>query len=221
MDDSKQEKLKKFYNNQTGSSYSELMNELEIGEHDSKRKKIMKKLDFNNLNVLEIGFGQGYNLEFYRKANSITGLDISSSMLFYSERRINRLELKDKTTLLEWDCRILKEEFIDKFDIIIFSYSLSGAPDQELIFQNALKYCKKDGIIGILDCDTLFEGNKKYILNKKKAFLNKTINYFFGTIISGFSSYINPWKFIYKNRKSFNIVFKEVDEATMLILQKK
>jgi ubiquinone/menaquinone biosynthesis C-methylase UbiE len=226
MSDLKQKSLTNYYEKQDETSFSSLMSNLDIGEFSDKRINFMNNFDFKGLNVLEIGIGQGYNLKFYKNAKSIVGLDVSKNMISFCEREVERLNLKNKTSIIQWDCRNLKNEFVEKFDIVIFTYSLSGAPEQEFILKNSIEYCKKNGVIGILDWSTLFKGNKYFKQNKVITFMRDLKNKI-SSKDTGFSNHIDPWKFIFENRKNIKIIKNESlnnydkDDYLTLILQKK
>lgn len=119
------------------------------------RTQILELLPFNSkqeIDILEVGCGTGYNLKrlarMYDKAN-LTGIDISSDML--AKSAIKLAGVSNKTMLLEQPYGKLKP-LNRKFDIILFSYSLSMINPQWLeVLEQASEDLKPDGVIAVVD----------------------------------------------------------------------
>jgi ubiquinone/menaquinone biosynthesis C-methylase UbiE len=206
-----QDKLNKFYYNQNETEYRILMENLNIGRQSIKREDFFSNFNFKGLNVLEVGVGQGYNLEFYKGAKTVVGLDINTTMLDVCRREILSLGMKKKVTIVEWDARLSYTEFFGKFDIVILTYCLSGAPDSNKIFANSVTYLKAGGLLGILDSPEIFKGN---VVEKSRNFIGKIINNIFENKMSsnGFSGVSSAWDVIFKNRKDIKFIKNEVKQ---------
>jgi SAM-dependent methyltransferase len=204
-----QDKLNKFYDNQNKTEYHSLMKDLNIGRQSIKRKDFFSNFNFKGLKVLEVGVGQGYNLEFYKEAKTVVGLDINTTMLDVCRREILSLCMKKKVTTIEWDSRLSYTEFIGKFDVVILTYCLSGTPDSNKIFVNAVTYLKAGGLLGILDTPEIFKGN---IVEKSRNFIGKIINNIFENKImsNGFSGASSALNVIFKNRNDIKFIKNEV-----------
>ncbi len=204
-----QEQLNKFYDKRNKAEYHDLMENLNIGRQSSKREDFFSNFNFSGLKVLEIGVGQGYNLEFYKNAKTVVGIDINNSMLDICIREIKSLGMNKKVSIVEWDARLSHPDFVGTFDVVIMTYCLSGAPNTDKIFANSVSYLKKGGIIGILDTPEIFKGN---IVEKSRNFIGKIFNNIFESKFSsvGFSGAGSAWEVIFKNRKDIKFVKNEV-----------
>jgi phosphatidylethanolamine/phosphatidyl-N-methylethanolamine N-methyltransferase len=77
--------------------------------------------------VLEVGIGTGINAGLYPRDCTVTGIDLSGSMLEKARERVDRKGL-DNVRLLEMDAADLK--FADNtFDIVYAPYVISVVPD--------------------------------------------------------------------------------------------
>lgn len=119
------------------------------------RKSVLRHLPFSRedrLQVLEVGCGTGKNLvalaSRFPKA-SITGLDVSRDMIKAAEKKTSRF--RNRMELIELPYGKLPG-FAEKFDIILFSYSLTMINPQwlDLLEQSKLDL-KKGGYIVVVD----------------------------------------------------------------------
>lgn len=119
------------------------------------RRSVLRHLPFSKedrLQVLEVGCGTGKNLvalaSRFPKA-SITGLDVSKDMIKAAEKKTSRF--RNRMELIELPYGKLPG-FAEKFDIILFSYSLTMINPQwlDLLEQSKLDL-KKGGYLVVVD----------------------------------------------------------------------
>lgn len=95
--------------------------------------------------VLEVGVGTGINTSLYPRGCSVTGVDLSASMLEKARERVAREGL-DHVRLLEMDAADLK--FADEsFDIVYASYFINCVPDPLRVAAEMKRVCRKGGLI--------------------------------------------------------------------------
>jgi len=81
--------------------------------------------------VLEVGVGTGINAPLYPRDCTVTGIDLSSSMLERARERIARKDIWN-VRLLEMDAAAVK--FADNtFDIVYAPYLISVVPDPVVV----------------------------------------------------------------------------------------
>lgn len=132
---------------------------------------ILRRINFNNKNVLEFGFGRGESLNFAKKngANSVCGVDFSEDAF---ELATDFLKRKDVEVELYCDDALnffKKQTFKQKFDIVIMFDFVEHVPRTELfdIFTNLKPMLNEKSIIAIttpvfkVDNDVILEGLKK------------------------------------------------------------
>jgi phosphatidylethanolamine/phosphatidyl-N-methylethanolamine N-methyltransferase len=99
--------------------------------------------------VLEVGVGTGINAGLYPRDCTVTGIDLSSSMLEKARDRIARKEISN-VRLLEMDAANLK--FSDgAFDIVYAPYLISVVPDPVAVAREMNRVCRPGGRIIILN----------------------------------------------------------------------
>ncbi len=121
------------------------------------RKRILRELPVLEQNaaleVLEVGCGTGYNLKrlALRFPNArLTGMDVSADMLERSTKRTT--QWADRITLLELPYGEANLSFQGKFDLILFSYSLTMInPQWAALIAQAKQDLKPGGIIAVVD----------------------------------------------------------------------
>jgi phosphatidylethanolamine/phosphatidyl-N-methylethanolamine N-methyltransferase len=99
--------------------------------------------------VLEVGVGTGINADMYPRDCSVTGIDLSSSMLEKARERVARKELKN-VRLLQMDAANLKFAD-DTFDIVYAPYVISVVPDPVAVAREMRRVCRPGGRIVILN----------------------------------------------------------------------
>ncbi|MEM1136747.1 MAG: class I SAM-dependent methyltransferase [Bacteroidota bacterium] len=119
------------------------------------RKRLVKRLPFkrdDDVSIMEVGCGTGYNLvklhKFYPKAQ-LVGIDVSAEMLHIAKK--NTAKAKANIALIQeaYGDNTLK---VNKFDAIIFSYSLSMInPAWEELINHALGNLKRGGVLAVTD----------------------------------------------------------------------
>lgn len=99
--------------------------------------------------ILEVGVGTGINVDLYPKNCTVTGIDLSSSMLEKARERVAKGGLKH-VRLLEMDAVNLT--FADNsFDIVYAPYLISVVPDPVAVAREMRRVCRPGGKIIILN----------------------------------------------------------------------
>src|SRR2546425_12533038 len=99
--------------------------------------------------VLEVGVGTGINAALYPTDCSVTGVDLSSSMLERARERIARKGVRN-VRLLQMDAANLKFAD-DTFDIVYAPYVISVVPDPVAVAAEMRRVCRPGGRIVILN----------------------------------------------------------------------
>src|SRR5437868_4164467 len=99
--------------------------------------------------VLEVGVGTGINADLYPRSCSVTGIDLSSSMLEKARERVARKGVRN-VRLLQMDAASLKFAD-DSFDIVYAPYVISVVPDPVAVTREMRRVCRPGGRIVILN----------------------------------------------------------------------
>jgi phosphatidylethanolamine/phosphatidyl-N-methylethanolamine N-methyltransferase len=99
--------------------------------------------------VLEVGVGTGINAALYPRDCSVTGIDLSSSMLEKARERVARKEVRN-VRLLQMDAANLKFAD-DTFDIVYAPYVISVVPDPVAVAREMRRVCRPGGRIVVLN----------------------------------------------------------------------
>src|SRR5947199_1869201 len=99
--------------------------------------------------VLEVGVGTGINAALYPTDCSVTGVDLSSSMLERARERVARKGVRN-VRLLQMDAASLKFAD-DTFDIVYAPYVISVVPDPVAVAAEMRRVCRRGGRIVILN----------------------------------------------------------------------
>jgi phosphatidylethanolamine/phosphatidyl-N-methylethanolamine N-methyltransferase len=99
--------------------------------------------------VLEVGVGTGINAALYPTDCSVTGIDLSSSMLEKARERVARKGVRN-VRLLQMDAANLKFTD-DTFDIVYAPYVISVVPDPVAVAREMRRVCRPGGRIVILN----------------------------------------------------------------------
>jgi phosphatidylethanolamine/phosphatidyl-N-methylethanolamine N-methyltransferase len=134
--------------------------------------------------VLEVGVGTGINALLYPRDCSVTGIDLTSSMLDKARDRVAR-EGIDNVRLLEMDAADLKFAD-DTFDIVYAPYVISVVPDPVAVVREMRRVCRPGGRVVIL--------NHFRSTNRAWAWLDRTISPF--TVHIGFKSDLDLGAFL-------------------------
>ncbi len=118
---------------------------LHPGRVDSIQRMAIKPGD----RVLEVGVGTGINAVLYPRDCTVTGVDLSSSMLEKAHERIARKGVRN-VRLLEMDAANLKFAD-DSFDIVYAPYVISVVPDPVAVTREMRRVCRPGGRIIILN----------------------------------------------------------------------
>jgi phosphatidylethanolamine/phosphatidyl-N-methylethanolamine N-methyltransferase len=99
--------------------------------------------------VLEVGVGTGINADLYPRECTVTGIDLSGSMLDKARERVARKDITN-VRLLEMDAADLK--FADgTFDIVYAPYLISVVPDPVAVAREMRRVCRPGGRIIFLN----------------------------------------------------------------------
>ncbi len=134
--------------------------------------------------VLEVGVGTGINALLYPRDCSVTGIDLTSSMLDKARDRVAR-EGIENMRLLEMDAADLKFAD-DTFDIVYAPYVISVVPDPIAVVREMRRVCRPGGRVIIL--------NHFRSTNRAWAWLDRTISPF--TVHIGFKSDLDLGAFL-------------------------
>jgi len=118
---------------------------LHPGRVDAIRRMTIRPGD----RVLEVGVGTGINAPLYPADCSVTGVDLSSSMLEKARDRIARKSVRN-VRLLQMDAANLKFAD-DTFDIVYAPYVISVVPDPVAVTREMYRVCRPGGRIVILN----------------------------------------------------------------------
>ena len=118
---------------------------LHPGRVDAIRRMGIKPGD----RVLEVGVGTGINASLYPRDCSVTGIDLSSSMLEKARERVARKEVRN-VRLLQMDAANLKFAD-DTFDIVYAPYVISVVPDPVAVAREMRRVCRPGGRIVVLN----------------------------------------------------------------------
>src|SRR5437867_7910466 len=99
--------------------------------------------------VLEVGVGTGINAALYPRDCSVTGIDLSGSMLEKAHTRIARKGVRN-VRLLQMDAANMKFAD-DTFDIVYAPYVISVVPDPVAVTREMYRVCRPGGRIVILN----------------------------------------------------------------------
>jgi phosphatidylethanolamine/phosphatidyl-N-methylethanolamine N-methyltransferase len=99
--------------------------------------------------VLEVGVGTGINATLYPRDCTVTGIDLSESMLEKARERVARKDIRN-VRLLEMDAANLK--FADNsFDIVYAPYLISVVPDPVAVAREMHRVCRPGGKVILLN----------------------------------------------------------------------
>ena len=118
---------------------------LHPGRVDAIRRMAIRPGD----RVLEVGVGTGINAALYPTDCSVTGVDLSSSMLERARERVARKGVRN-VRLLQMDAQNLKFAD-DSFDIVYAPYLVSVVPDPVQVVSEMRRVCRPGGKIIILN----------------------------------------------------------------------
>lgn len=155
------------------------------------RKEIFKYLDIPNstdFKVLEVGVGTGANIVLMKQRFpniSITALDISEIML---EKAKSKLQSYDNISFIADAFSTNAFQATEKFDLILFSYSLSMfAENWSTAIEDANALLKNNGSIAVVD----FHNTNTAIM--KKIWKNVHVN-MDGHLLKKLDVHFQPYK---------------------------
>jgi phosphatidylethanolamine/phosphatidyl-N-methylethanolamine N-methyltransferase len=135
--------------------------------------------------ILEVGVGTGINTSLYPRDCSVTGIDLTDSMLDKARERVAREGIRN-VRLLEMDAADLK--FADgTFDIVYAPYLISVVPDPVAVAREMRRVCRPGGRI-------IFLNHFRSLNNPVLAFFERLISPF--TVHIGFKSDLDLTAFL-------------------------
>ena len=99
--------------------------------------------------ILEVGVGTGINMTLYPRDCSVTGVDLSDSMLEKAYEKIEKNGLRN-VRLMQMDASALNFAD-DSFDIVYAPYLISVVPDPVQVAREMRRVCRPGGRIIILN----------------------------------------------------------------------
>ena len=114
------------------------------------RVQALQRMDIQpGEHVLEVGVGTGINASLYPRDCSVTGIDLTGSMLDKARDRIAKKGISN-VRLLEMDAADLK--FADgTFDIVYAPYLISVVPDPITVAREMYRVCRTGGRVIFLN----------------------------------------------------------------------
>ena len=99
--------------------------------------------------VLEVGVGTGINAVLYPKGCTVTGIDLSASMLVGAQRRLGRHGVRN-VSLEQMDAAALR--FPDEsFDLVYAPYVISVVADPVAVVREMWRVCRPGGRVIVLN----------------------------------------------------------------------
>ncbi len=99
--------------------------------------------------VLEVGVGTGINVGLYPAHCTVTGIDLSASML---DKARERVEKKGLTNVRLFEMDATRLDFADEsFDIVYAPYVISVVPDPVAVANEMRRVCRTGGRIVVLN----------------------------------------------------------------------
>ena len=99
--------------------------------------------------ILEVGVGTGLTLARYPASSSVTGIDISESMLDIARERARKMPNR-RIRLMAMNAESM--DFPDNsFDCVVLPYVLSVTPTPDRLVAETRRVCRKNGTILILN----------------------------------------------------------------------
>lgn len=126
--------------------YIKFQNEFYNDKEDESRKNLYSHIDsIKGKTLLDIGFGQGKDINYYFNQGAITyGIDVSPKMI-----EIAKMNVSNQINLSVQSCE--NTNFPDSFfDIIISRYAIQYTKNLNSAFKEISRILKKDGLAVIL-----------------------------------------------------------------------
>ena len=117
--------------------------------HPGRLEAIKKMRIRPGTQILEVGVGTGINLALYPRDCSVTGIDLSDSMLEKAHERVAKNGLRN-VRVLQMDASALTFPD-DSFDIVYAPYLVSVVPDPVAVVSEMRRVCRPGGRIIILN----------------------------------------------------------------------
>lgn len=149
----KKDQIEKMFDN-VAPTYDLLNRVLSLGIDESWRKKAIAKFDpAKTKNILDVATGTAdiaIRMANQLNPDKIIGLDLSSKMLEYGQKKVNKKNLGDKIELVQGDSENLPFED-NTFDGVIVSFGVRNFENLEQGLSEIYRVLKKDGQIVVLE----------------------------------------------------------------------
>jgi len=195
-DTGKKEQVKLMFN-KIAKRYDLLNHTLSLGMDYVWRKKAIKKITNNPVNILDIATGTAdFALSAAKHTNAnITGIDISNKMIDIGNNKISKKDLKDRIHLILEDSENLS--FQDSsFDAVTAGFGVRNFENLEKGLSEMYRVTKKNGIVVIL------EPSKPKIFPLKQIF-SFYFNYLLPKIGTFFSDDASAYTYLPNSVKNF------------------
>ena len=193
---SKKDQVKQMFDN-ISSKYDFLNQFLTLGIDNLWRKEVVKKINNNPSEILDIATGTAdIAILAAKHLNAqITGLDISNEMLKIGQKKINNQNLENRIKLVSGDAENLVFEN-ESFDAITIGFGVRNFENLNKGLNESFRVLKKNGYLVILEPSypTIFP---------LKQFFSLYFNYitpFIGNLIS---KDFNAYSYLAKSVKKF------------------
>ena len=144
------------------------MNDIYVRNEETKFILSTVKSSKKKMKILDIGCGNGYTLSQISNLNKhyLFGMENNISLFNISYNR-----LKKDAEISHGDIRILKKNYLKKFDLIILQrvlINILNKSHQKKSLLNVLNYLKKNGKLIVIEC---FESGLKRLNNLRSRYL--------------------------------------------------
>ncbi len=194
-------------------------NDPHCSEWKLRQKNIQRFIKYlsqkKDLEVLEIGCGNGFLTNLISKLHRATGVDVNLHELKQAAQAFPNANAK-------WYCADVMSEEIPpgKFDVVLFSSSLQYFSEPIKFLDKCLDMINKNGEIHILDTPfyheetkkTAKENSKKYFNSMGEIAMEKYYYHHSFDILKKFN-----WKFIYKPNRFLNKFLNDSPFAWIVI----
>ncbi len=143
------------------------MNDIFVRNEETKFIIKVVKNSKKKLKILDIGCGNGYTLSQISNLNKHRLFGMENNILLYN---ISNNRLKKNANISHGDIRVLKKNYLKKFDLIILQrvlINILNKSHQKKSLLNALSYLKKNGKLIVIEC---FESGLKRLNNLRSKY---------------------------------------------------
>lgn len=156
-----------------------------------------------NINILEVGCGTGYNTKLLAQnfgSAKIKAYEVSEDMVKLSRKKV--MPFGDRVEIVHQPYGIDPESQLEKFDVILFSYSLTMInPQWEDLIRQASRDLKIGGYIAVVDFhDSKHQWFKNHMGNnhvRMDSHLLPLLKELFSPVVEKINSaYLGTWNYL-------------------------